>query len=97
MSDSLSSTTSPLILSASGQPLVSASISGTLEGHGFSRLEVATARVVVKRLVQAQMRKGPNNYLLLLNHEVEELWDREAVQYLKEQYAARNAGKHTGV
>lgn len=85
-----------MILSASGQPLASASTFTTLEGHGFSRLEVATARVVVKRLVQAGKRKGPSNYLLLLNHEVEALWDQYALDYLKEQAQARAQGKITG-
>lgn len=48
-------------------------------------------------MVQAGMRKGPQDYLLLSEPLVEELWDNEAVRYLKEQARARNSGQIAGI
>ena len=57
---------------------------------GFSRQEIAAAKVVVKRLVGSQMRKGPTDLLLLPRHHVEQWFNDEAVRYLQEQKAKRS-------
>ena len=58
---------------------------------GFSRQDIAAAKVVVKRLVGSQMRKGPTDMLLLPRHHVEQWFNDEAIRYLKEQKAKRSA------
>lgn len=56
---------------------------------GFSRLNIAAARVLVKRLVRSGLRKGPTNYLLLSDHVLEQWYSDEAVRYLHEQATNR--------
>lgn len=74
-------------------PLVekrSAHSSSTVAGSaGFTRLDIAAARVLVKRLVRSGLRKGPSNYLILSDHVIETWYDEEAVAYLHEQYSKR--------
>src|SRR3990167_11416442 len=84
-----SDTTSPLILSASGEPIRSASISSTPSGIGFSRLDVATARVMVKRLVESRMRPGPSELMTMSDWELELWLDQEALRYLEENLKKR--------
>lgn len=56
---------------------------------GFTRLEIASARVLVKRLVRSGLRKGPSDYLLLSDTALDQWYDGEAVAYLHEQYSKR--------
>ena len=56
---------------------------------GFSRLEIATARVLVKRLVRSGLRKGPSDFLLLSDSALEQWFDEDAVAYLQERYDER--------
>lgn len=69
-------------------------LSSTVAGSaGFTRLEIASARVLVKRLVRSGHRKGPSDYLLLSDSVLEKWWDEDAIAYLHEQYAARKAAR----
>ena len=64
--------------------------SSTVAGSaGFTRLDIATARVLVKRLVRSGLRKGPSEYLLLSDSVIEAWYDAEAITYLHEQFAAK--------
>lgn len=56
---------------------------------GFSRADIATAKVVVKMQVGKGLRKAPTDALILPRHHVEEWFNEEAVKFLKEQKAAR--------
>ena len=56
---------------------------------GFTRLEIASARVLIKRLVRSGLRKGPSDLLILSDHTLEQWYDEDAVKYLHERYAAR--------
>ena len=51
----------------------------------FSRLDLAAAKVVVKRLVQAGVRKGPTEFLVLSDSQVNDWLNEEAERYLREQ------------
>jgi hypothetical protein len=71
----------------------SQSASSTQEGVAaeFPRLDVAVARVVVRRLVKYGLRKPPGNLLILPDHVYEDWLDQEAVRYLQEQKALRQS------
>lgn len=45
---------------------------------------------MVKRLVQSGYRKGPSDFLLLPDSEVEKWYDEEALRYLEENLKKRN-------
>lgn len=86
------------------QPLMQSSIvvssskssSSTNAGSaGFSRLDVAAARVLVKRLVRSGLRKGPSDMLLLSDSALDEWYDDDAVAYLHE--AAQKRKDERGV
>lgn len=80
------------LLSAVGITKPSPRSSSTVAGSaGFTRLEIASARVLIKRLVRSGLRKGPSDYLLLSDTALEQWWDEEAVAYLHEQAAAAKA------
>lgn len=75
------------------QPLMESSIlvtsskssSSTNAGSaGFTRLDIAAARVLVKRLVRSGLRKGPSDYLLLTDTALNSWYDDDAVAYLHE-------------
>jgi len=52
-------------------------------------MDVMSAKVFVKRLVQSGMRKGPSELLVLSDHALEQWYSEEAVRYLLERKAAR--------
>ena len=83
---------SRLIPSVSDTQISSPSISTTPSESGFSRLDVAVARVMVKRLVQGQFRKGPSDMLILSDNALEEWYDAEALRYLEENLKKRQQG-----
>ena len=56
---------------------------------GFTRLEIASARVLIKRLVRSGLRKGPSDMLILSDTALEQWYDGEAVSYLHERYSER--------
>ena len=58
---------------------------------GFSRLDIAAARVFVKRLIQSGQRKGPPDFLILSDSVIEKWYDDEAVRYLHEKAQERKA------
>lgn len=82
-----------LILDSAGVPISSGRSYSTDAGiAGFSRLDIAVARILVKRLVRSGHRKGPSDYLILMDSELERWWDEEAVAYLHEKaQAAKDA------
>ncbi len=69
---------------------LSPSTSTTRSGIGYSRLDVAVARVMVKRLVEAGFRKGPSELLVMPDIAKEYWYDQEALVYLEENLKARN-------
>lgn len=80
------------LLTEVGQLAPSARLSSTSAGSGgFSRLDVAAARVLVKRLVRSGLRKGPSDLLLLTDSALDAWYDEDAVAYLHEQAQARKA------
>lgn len=56
---------------------------------GFARLDIAAARVLVKRLVKSGLRKGPSEMLILTDTALEQWYSEEAVAYLHEQAEKR--------
>ena len=58
---------------------------------GFTRLEIASARIVIKRLIRSGLRRGPSDYLILEDHVLEKWFDEDAVAYLHECAQARKA------
>ncbi len=56
---------------------------------GFSRLDIAAAKVLVRRLVENGHRKGPTDLMVLPAHVVEQWLTDEAVRYLQEQKSVR--------
>lgn len=85
-----------LLLDSVGQPISSARSFSTSAGSGgFKRLDIAAARVLVKRLVRSGLRKGPSDMLLIMDSALEQWYDEEAVAYLHEMAAA--AQKRRGV
>lgn len=70
----------------------SAHSSSTNAGSGaFHRWDIAAAKVLVKRLVRSGLRKGPSDMLLLTDSALNEWYNEEAVAFLHEQYARRQA------
>lgn len=69
----------------------SPSVSSTpdVANTGFTLMDVMSAKVLVKRLVQSGMRKGPSDLLVLPSHILEEWYSQEAVRYLKEKRGER--------
>ena len=63
---------------------------------GMSRLDLAIARMVVKKQVRAGFRKGPSDYLVLPDSEIEHWLDEEAVRYLEENLKGRQASGANG-
>lgn len=57
---------------------------------GWPLLDIMTAKVLVKRLVQSGMRKGPSELLVLSDHALEEWYTDDAVRYLQEQKEKRS-------
>ena len=89
--NSQNDTTSPLIHSVSEAVAESPSTSTILSEHGYQRLDLAVARVMVKRLVEAGYRKGPSELLVLPQNEIELWYDQEAVRFLDENLKQRQA------
>lgn len=58
---------------------------------GFSRLDLAVAKVVVRKLIKAGVRKGPSDLLVIEDLAYEQWLEEEAVVYLREQKARRQA------
>lgn len=56
---------------------------------GFSELDIAVAKVVVKRLVANGHRKGPSELLVLEPWQLETWWREDAIAFLQEQKAER--------
>ena len=56
---------------------------------GFSELDIAVAKVVVKRLVRNGWRKGPSELLVLHDRQIEEWYQEDAVAWLQEQKERR--------
>lgn len=56
----------------------------------FPLMDVMAAKVLVKRLVQSGMRKGPSELLTLPDYLLEQWYTDEAYRYLQEQKAARS-------
>jgi len=52
-------------------------------------MEVASARVLIKRLVRCGLRKGPTEMLILPDFALEQWYSEDAVRYLHEQYSKR--------
>lgn len=68
------------------------SLSSTSAGSaGFTRLEIASARVLIKRLVRSGLRKGPSEMLLMLDSALEQWYDEEAIVFLHERAAEAKA------
>lgn len=81
-----------LLLDQRGQLMPSGPSSSTsVANTGFSEMDLAAARVLVRRLVQSGLRKGPSDYLLLLDSELDRWYAEEAVRYLHEQGQKRKA------
>ena len=89
--DSQNDTTSRLIHSVQEVKTSSLSTSITPSTNGFSRLDIAVARVAVKKMIKKGVRKGPSDYLLLFDSEVEKWFDEEAIRYLEENLKKRQA------
>lgn len=53
-------------------------------------MDIMSAKVYVKRLVQSGYRKGPSDLLVLSDHALEQWYSEEAVRYLEERRAARS-------
>jgi len=51
----------------------------------FSKLDIAVAKVIVKRLVKNGWRKGPKDLLILSDSAEEQWYNEEALVYLQEQ------------
>lgn len=64
---------------------------------GFHRWDIAAAKVLVKRLVQCGLRKGPCDLLLLSDSALNEWYNEEAVAYLHERAAEKKAAQGTVV
>lgn len=72
----------------------SKSSSSTNAGSGgFSRLDIAAARVLVKRLVRSGLRKGPSDMLLLSDSALDSWYDDDAVAYMHEVSAKKMADR----
>lgn len=52
--------------------------------------------MVVKKQVRAGFRKGPSDYLVLPDSEIEHWLDEEAVRYLEENLKGRQASGANG-
>jgi len=72
-----------------GEKRLQHSSSTSVANSGFSRLDVAAARVLVKRLVEAKLRRGPPDFLILSDHVLAEWYSDEAVAYLHERAQER--------
>lgn len=85
-----------LLLDSAGVPISSGRSFSTDAGiAGFHRLDIAAARVLVKRLVRSGLRKGPSDMLLISDSALEQWYDEDAVAYLHEK--ATEAKKARGV
>ena len=89
-SSSPSDTSLQLIPSVASMPTSSQSTSTTRSGTGYNRLDIAVARVMVKRLVEAGFRKGPSEMVVMPDTAKEAWFDQEALIYLEENLKARN-------
>lgn len=58
---------------------------------GFSRLDLAVAKVVVRKMIQTGARKGPSDLLVIEDLAYEQWLEGEALAYLREQKAQRQA------
>lgn len=56
----------------------------------FPYQDIMAAKVMVKRLVGAGMRKGPNDLLVIPNAVADQWYTDEAVRYLQEQKEKRS-------
>lgn len=70
-------------------PFVSSTLDVS-ERMGWPLADIMAAKVLVKRLVQSGMRKGPTDLLVLPDHLIEEWYNAEAVRYLQEQKEKRS-------
>lgn len=77
------------------QPRSQHSSSTNAGSAGFQRLDIAAARVLIKRLVRSGLRKGPSEFLLLSDSALDSWYDEEAIAYLHEQ--AKKAADARGV
>jgi len=57
----------------------------------FPELDIATARVVVRNYIALGLRKGPSELLVLSDRAYDEWLTGEAIKFLKEQKARRQA------
>lgn len=58
---------------------------------GFSKQDIQVARAVVRLLVKNGVRKGPSELLVMEDYVLDRWWTEEAIEFLKEQKAARQA------
>ena len=56
---------------------------------GFSELDIAIARMVVRKLVENGYRKGPSELLVLEPWQLESWWTEDAIAWLREQKEKR--------
>lgn len=82
-------TRSNILVTPESRSLFSTSVANS----GFSRLDVAVARVLIKRLIRSGLRKGPSDMLLLSDSALESWYDDDAVSYLHETAAKRKAAQ----
>jgi tRNA(Met) C34 N-acetyltransferase TmcA len=68
----------------------------TTQGDGYPKIEMAfsemdqaVARVVVRLMVKAGMRKGPSDLLIMEDWVLDRWYQQDAIEYLKEQQAKR--------
>lgn len=55
----------------------------------FPRLDIAVAKVIVRRLVAAQQWRGPSDLLIISDAGYEDWLEGQAVEYLRQQKRAR--------
>lgn len=57
----------------------------------MSRADIAVAKVVVKKMIRAGVRKGPSDLLLLSDAFLESWYEDDAKRYLEENLKAKQA------
>jgi len=59
---------------------------------GFEQMDLAVAKIVVREQVARGTRQGPTDLLMLPDHLIEEWYEKEAVNFLREQKERRQDG-----